>query len=180
MRLSLREQLMAAMFAGLIAIAAQITIPLGFVPLSLQTMMIGLTATLLGRKVGTWSLVIYLLLGLIGLPVFAGASSGLGVLFGPTGGFLIGFLFTNLLIGTLLPRSSWTYHLVILINFSGFLLSLFIGSIWLKFAADLTFIQAFASGFVPFILPEAIKAVIVGTLAIALKKRLPKEFFTYI
>ena len=180
MRLSLREQLMAAMFAGLIAVAAQIVIPLGFVPLSLQTMMIGLTATLLGRKVGTWALTIYLLLGLIGLPVFAGASSGLGVLFGPTGGYLIGFIFTSLFIGTLLSHSSWAYYQVILINFFGFLLSLIIGTIWLKFAADLTFTQAFASGFSPFILPEAIKAGFVGTLAIALKKRLPKEFFTYI
>src|SRR5699024_5062047 len=97
------------LFAALIAVASQIVIPLGLVPFSLQTLMIGLTASLLGRRVGTWSIIIYLLLGLIGLPVFAGGASGFGVLFGPTGGYLIGFIFASLLIGTLQSRSSTNY-----------------------------------------------------------------------
>ena len=89
MRLALREQLLAAMFAGVIAVSAQIVIPLGFIPLSLQTFTVGLTATLLGRRTGSWAITLYLLLGFIGLPVFAGGKMGIGVLFRPTGGDLI-------------------------------------------------------------------------------------------
>ncbi|MHC5269169.1 biotin transporter BioY [Enterococcus sp. LJL98] len=175
MRFVLREQLLAAMFAGIIAVGAQIIIPLGFVPLSLQTFTIGLTATLLGRRTGTWAISIYLLLGLVGLPVFAGGKSGFGVLFGPTGGYLIGFIFASILIGSL--RKNWTYFSVIGINLIGFLLALTIGAIWLSFVADLTFVQGFNSGFLPFLLPEVLKAIGVGFLAVLIKKRLPEKFF---
>ena len=86
MKLTLREQLIAAIFAGIIGIFSQIIIPLGIIPLSLQTFIVGLTVTLLGRKIGTWSIICYLLLGLMGIPVFAGAKAGFGALLGPTGG----------------------------------------------------------------------------------------------
>ncbi|MEG3033286.1 MAG: biotin transporter BioY, partial [Enterococcus sp.] len=89
MRITLREQLLAAIFAGIISILSQVTIPFGLIPLTLQTFIIGLTVTILGTKTGTWAITIYLILGLIGIPVFAGGSAGFGVLFGPTGGFLI-------------------------------------------------------------------------------------------
>lgn len=172
MKLTLREQLISGLFAALIAVASQIVIPLGFVPLSLQTLMIGLTATLLGRRIGTWSIIIYLLLGLIGLPVFAGGASGFGVLSGPTGGYLIGFVFASLLIGTLQNRSSGTYFPTFLINLLGFMVALLFGTVWLTLVANLTWTQGLAGGFVPFILPEAIKATIVSTLAVWMKKRL--------
>lgn len=177
MRLVLREQLLAAMFAGVIAISAQIIIPLGFIPLSLQTFTVGLTATLLGRKTGTWAILIYLLLGLIGLPVFAGGKSGFGVLFGPTGGYLIGYLFASLLIGSLIKKGTWSYLQVIFINFLGFIVALVFGTLWLTVVADLSLPQGIASGFIPFILPELIKATSVGILAVSLKKRLPEKFF---
>ncbi len=67
MKLSLKEQITAAIFAGIIAVFSQIVIPIGVVPFSMQTFIVGLTVTILGRKVGTWAIIIYLLLGLIGL-----------------------------------------------------------------------------------------------------------------
>ena len=174
MKLTLREQLISGLFAALIAVASQIVIPLGLVPFSLQTLMIGLTASLLGRRVGTWSIIIYLLLGLIGLPVFAGGASGFGVLFGPTGGYLIGFIFASLLIGTLQSRSSTNYISTFSINLLGFMVALVFGTAWLTFAANLTIPQGIASGFVPFILPEAAKATIITPLVVIMKKRLGK------
>lgn len=172
MKLTLREQLIAGLFAALIAVASQIVIPLGIVPFSLQTLMIGLTASLLGRRVGTWSIIIYLLLGVIGLPVFAGGASGFGVLFGPTGGYLIGFVFASLLIGTLQSRIPTNYFSTFSINLLGFMVALLFGTAWLTFAANLTITQGIASGFLPFIIPEAIKAAIVTPLALIMKKRL--------
>ena len=96
---SLRSLILAAEFAVIIAVLSQFTIPLGIVPLTGQTFAIGLTATVLGKRTGTYAILIYFLLGLIGLPVYAGMSSGFGVLFGPTGGYLIGFIFNGLLTG---------------------------------------------------------------------------------
>lgn len=177
MRLMLREQLLAAMFAGMIAVGAQIIIPLGFIPLSLQTFTIGLTASLLGRRIGTWAIGLYILLGMIGLPVFAGGKSGFGVIFGPTGGYLLGFIFASLLIGTLLKNRTWSYLSVICVNLIGFLLALAIGAAWLTFVADLSFLQGLNSGFLPFLLPEVLKATGVGILAVLIKKRLPDKFF---
>ena len=86
MKLPLREQIYAAFFAIIIAGLSQLTIPLGLIPLTGQTFAVGLAVTFLGMRTGTMSILIYLLLGLIGLPVFAGGASGIGVVLGPTGG----------------------------------------------------------------------------------------------
>lgn len=176
MKLSLREQLIAAIFAGIISIISQITIPLGLVPLSLQTFIVGLTVTLLGRKVGTWAIIIYLLLGLIGLPVYAGGGSGIASLLGPTGGYLVGFLFTGLVLGTLLEKVPTTLFWIVLANLIGFIVTLLFGSVWLKFAADMTWSAALLSGFVGFLLPEVIKAVFSGIIGLVLLQRLPQKF----
>lgn len=179
MKLTLREQLMAATFAGIIAAFSQIIIPVGVVPWSLQTFIVGLSVTLLGRKVGTWAVLIYFLLGLIGLPVFAGGASGMAALFGPTGGYLIGFIFTSLVIGTIIKYTNYTYFWTISANLVGFLIALCFGTIWLKFAADMTWSASFATGFLGFLFPEVIKATCSGWLSVLLIRRLPQNFFSF-
>jgi Uncharacterized conserved protein len=176
MKLTLREQLIAAIFAAIIGIFSQIIIPLGLIPLSLQTFIVGLTVTLLGKKVGTWSIICYLLLGLMGLPVFAGAKSGFGALLGPTGGYLLGFLITGLLLGSLLTLRPKTVTWVTLANLISFLVTLLFGSIWLKFAADLTWTAAFSGGFLSFLLPEVIKAIGAGLIGSFLLQQLPDKW----
>ena len=74
MKLPLREQIYAAFLPSLFAGLSQLTIPLGLIPLTGQTFAVGLAVTFLGMRTGTMSILIYLLLGLIGLPVFAGRS----------------------------------------------------------------------------------------------------------
>lgn len=81
-----------ALMAALMAVCAWITIPVGPVPFTMQTFAVFAALGLLGGKRGTLAVVVYLLLGLVGLPVFAGFSSGAAALLGPTGGFLVGFL----------------------------------------------------------------------------------------
>lgn len=178
MKLTLYEQLMAATFAGIIAIFSQIILPIGVVPWSLQTFIVGLSVTLLGRKVGTWAVLIYFLLGLIGLPVFAGGASGVAALFGPTGGYLIGFIFTSLLIGTMMKYTEYTYFWTITANLAGFLLALFFGTVWLKFAVGMTWPAAFATGFLGFLFPEIVKAICSGWFSVLLIHRLPQKFFS--
>ena len=81
-----------ALFTAVIAVAAWIHFPLGGIPFTLQTLGICLTAGLLGWKRGLIATTAYLLLGLVGVPVFAGFTGGVGVLLSPTGGYLVGFL----------------------------------------------------------------------------------------
>ena len=85
--------------AALIAVCSWISIPLPTVPITLQTMGVVLIASLFGAKRGVIATVVYILLGAIGVPVFSGFSSGLGVIGGATGGYIIGFIFTALIVG---------------------------------------------------------------------------------
>ncbi|MGM0123046.1 BioY family protein [Enterococcus sp. AZ194] len=173
MKTSLKEWILAAEFAAIIAVLSQFTIPLGLIPLTGQTLAVGLTATLLGKRTGTYAILIYLLLGLIGLPVFAGMSSGLGVLFGATGGYLIGFIFNGLITGAILEWKSFNYAWAIIANIVGAMVTLVFGTVWLKFSADMSWQTAFSSGFVLFILPGILKAVAAGYLGIFIRNRIP-------
>lgn len=95
-----KKMIVTGMFAAVVAILAQISIPLpSGVPVTLQTFAVALTGVVLGAKLGTASTFVYILLGAVGVPVFAGLKGGLGVLAGKTGGFIWGFLFLALLCG---------------------------------------------------------------------------------
>lgn len=91
----LTDMILIGLFAALIAVCAQIQIPAA-VPFTLQTFAIFLAVGLLGGKRGTVSVVIYILLGMVGLPVFAGFKGGIAALLGTTGGYIIGFIFSAL------------------------------------------------------------------------------------
>jgi len=81
-----------AVFTAIIAVMAQIIIPMPFlVPMTLQTLAIAMAGVLLGAKKGTISTIIYVLIGATGAPIFAGGTGGLGTVFGPTGGFIMSF-----------------------------------------------------------------------------------------
>lgn len=97
---STKKTIVTGMFAAVIAVLAQISFPLpSGVPVTLQTFAVALTGVVLGRKLGTMATFIYILLGTVGVPVFAGFKGGLGVIAGKTGGFIWGFLFLALLCG---------------------------------------------------------------------------------
>ena len=94
-----KMMIMAAVFAALTAVCSQIQIPLAPVPINLATFAIFITAGLLGKRWGTVSLIVYVLLGAVGLPVFAGFTGGFGIITGPTGGYIIGYIFTAFITG---------------------------------------------------------------------------------
>lgn len=176
MKTSLKEWILAAEFAVIIGVLSQFTIPLGLIPLTGQTFAVGLTATLLGKRTGTYAILIYLLLGLIGLPVFAGMTSGFGILFGATGGYLIGFIFNGLVTGAILEKKSFTYTWAAIANIIGAMVTLGFGTVWLKISAELGWQKAFISGFGFFILPGILKALAAGYLGIFIRDRLPSLF----
>ncbi|WEG72440.1 biotin transporter BioY [Vagococcus intermedius] len=170
----LKHLIFNAQAAILIAILAQFTLPLGPIPLTGQTFAVGLIATLLSPKNATQALLLYWLLGLIGLPVFAGGSSGLPVFLGPTGGYLLGFLLTTLITASLLHNNSITFFKASYANCLGALATLLVGTIWLKYQTSQPWDIAIKIGFYPFIIPGIIKAIGAGILGLTVKKRLEK------
>lgn len=173
MKSSLRDLILAAEFAAIIAVLSQIVIPAGLVPFTMQTFAVGLVATVLGKKHGTLAVFIYLLVGLVGLPVYAGFSSGIGALLGPTGGFLVGFLANAFLTGWLVEKFWNNLPWAIAANLLGAFATLLFGTLWMQFSLDLSFASAMASGFIPFILPGIIKAVAAALTGVMLTRRLP-------
>lgn len=101
MKLSTKELVICSIFASITAILAQISIPIPFttVQLTMQMFSVMICGILLGSRLGFLSQVIYLSLGLIGIPVFSQMGGGIGVLVGPTGGFLISFPIVSFIVG---------------------------------------------------------------------------------
>ena len=91
-KLTTYQMAVTAVMAAVLCVLGPLTVPIGAVPISLANFVICLTAWLLGPKFGTLSVVIYLVLGAIGIPVFSGYGAGLAKLAGPTGGYLVGYL----------------------------------------------------------------------------------------
>ena len=170
----LKMLIVTALFAAIIGIMAQLTIPLPFspVPITGQTFAIGLAATILGKRYGTLSVLVYILLGIVGVPVFSGMSSGLGVVFGPTGGYIIGFIPSVFIMGWILERFGFTVTNAIIANIIGMIITLAFGAVWLKVSAELSWTAALTGGVTPFILVGIIKAVAAAMIGILVRKRL--------
>lgn len=173
LNIKLRMMIVTALFAAIISILAQIAIPMPLgVPITGQTLAIGLAATILGSRYGTLSVIVYLIIGAIGVPVFAQMQAGLGVIIGPTGGFLIGFIPTTFIMGIYLEKTGFTFKNALIANIIGMFITLFFGTIWLKIVAELSWLAAFTAGFTPFIIVGFIKAFIATFIGITVRERL--------
>lgn len=164
MTYNVRTTVAAAGFTALIAIGAYISIPVGPVPIVLQNFFVLLSALLLGSRIALSSVFVYLFLGALGLPVFAGGTGGVAHFFGPTGGYLLSYLPAVVLTG-LIARpgnqalSSNTYRL-----FAGLLAGTaciyLIGVPWLKFSTGMAWVPALTAGLIPFIPGDLLKVVV--------------------
>lgn len=151
-----------------------IYIPISPVPISLGLLAIYFVITVLGMKRGTISVLIYILLGLAGLPVFSGFSGGAGKLFGPTGGYIIGYIFMSLICGFFMDK--WKHN--IFISFLGMLLGTVVcylfGTLWLKYQLSLTFFAALTAGVIPYIPADLVKLFLAMAVGWQLRTRLEK------
>jgi len=172
----LSRLIIAAELAVGLAICSKITIPIGLIPLTGQTLAVGLIASIVPPLVGTWAIGIYLLLGLIGLPVFAGSTAGLAALFGPTGGYLWGFFLYIWIAGAFSKYTKQTPALIFG-NIIGAVIQLLAGAYWLVLSANLSITAAFNTGVMPFLIPGLIKVVLVVVAAKAILRRLPQRFW---
>ncbi|MBG0790556.1 MAG: biotin transporter BioY [Desulfovibrionaceae bacterium] len=160
--LDLHRLVWTALMAALIGAGAYLIVPIGPVPVSLQTLFIFLAGYTLGPRHGVLAVALYLLAGIVGLPVFAGGTSGLGHLLGPTGGFLFGFVLAALLCGLARPAQGklvpWGRGL--LFGVLAIIALYALGVARLKAVLDFTWAKAMAVGMIPFIPWAAVKIVV--------------------
>lgn len=162
-----------ALAVAVITACAWISIPVGVIPITLQTLAVALVGALLGWKRGTVAIVVYILMGLIGIPVFSGAT-GVVRLFGPTGGYIFGFLFLALIPGlakSIPVKNTWGRIAVFYISMVlGMAVCYFFGTVWYMVLNQCTLEVAFTACVLPFIVPDLIKFVAAVLMTVRLEK----------
>lgn len=166
---SLRPLVHAALFAALTAVGAYLAIPVGPVPIVLQNLFVMLAGLLLGRRGGVASVTIYLLAGACGLPVFAGGSGGLARFFGPTGGYLIGYLPAVWVIGCIAERRRPSAVRDAIALTIGCLVLYGFGLSWLRVVTGMDWPKTLAAGMLPFLPGDVLKIAAAVPLARALR-----------
>ena len=171
--LTIRELCSIGLFVAIIAVCAQIIIPMpNGVPMTLQTFAIPLAGAVLGIKNGTIAALVYVLVGMTGVPVFAGFMGGIGMLFGRTGGFILAFPIIALTAGIGAKKESRPWLAVWLVI--GALILYTSGMLMFSFVTSSTIAVSFALVVTPFILAEIIKITMVIILGKPLKHALEK------
>ncbi len=165
----LKMTVYASLFVALIAVGAFIAIPMGPVPIVLQNMFVLLAGLLLGPLWGLACVAVYLVIGLAGLPVFAGGTSGLGKLFGPTGGYLLGYLPCVVITGGISRGLGKKPAFDILAMVMGSLIVYAAGVPWLKAVTGMSLEKALMVGMVPFLIGDALKIIAAAFIAKALR-----------
>ena len=177
----LRSMVFVALMAAFLCIFSPISIPLYPVPITLQTFAVFVASALLGWKKGVIAVFIYLLVGLIGLPVFSGWTGGFSSFATPSSGYIIGFLFTALLTGFLIDRFSrriWIYPLAMI---AGLLVCYLFGTVWFLvymnvwMATPYTLWQALLVCVIPFLVGDVLKIIAATVLCYPLRKQLVRS-----
>jgi biotin transport system substrate-specific component len=167
-----KQLVLVGMFTAILAIISplQIIIPISPVPITLQILGVTLAATILGAKLGTLSVIIYTLLGAIGVPVFAGYTSGIPKLIGPTGGYIIGFIIAAYIMGTIVEKQENNTILnLFIVNSIGLIIVYAIGTLQLSFVYTHSIEKAFIAGVLPYILPDIVKLIFCAVLTVQIK-----------
>lgn len=163
------------MFAALMAVCSWICIPFT-VPITLQTFGVFLTISLLGGRKGTISILVYILSGAIGLPVFSGFTGGIGRLLSQTGGYIWGFLLSSLVIWSITTIFHKTTITMIIAMIIGLLVCYTSGTLWFMLVYihsgnHISIVSVMSMCIIPFIIPDIIKI----TLAVVVTKKLKKH-----
>lgn len=182
-----------ALFTSLQCIISPFSIvfPFSPVPVSFSTLMLYLSVYILGKKRSVISCGIYILIGLVGLPVFSGFGAGIGKVLGPTGGYLLGYFFLVYISGWFIEkwnrnpveemrsgvreikgRRVRSYIMQGLGMALGTAVCYLFGTFWLAYQADMSFVAAVSVGVLPFLVTDVIKIVVAVLIGLTVRKRL--------
>lgn len=174
---SVRSMVFMAVFAALICVAAPFSIQVGPIPITLATFAIYLAGAILGGKRGTVAVIVYILLGAVGLPVFSNFNGGFGALIGPTGGYIIGYIPLVLITGVFSDMNSKKHWTMIVGMLLGTVALYTFGTAWYMILTGKDIASSLTACALPFIPGDAIKIACVSAIAIPLKSRLNSIMF---
>lgn len=167
----------AGVMVALLAVSAQVMLPVGPVPFTLQTLVLAMMPSALDRTTANIALAAYVLLGACGLPVFSGFGAGAAALLGPTGGFLWGFVLGNALAGGLYsaaPQRLGAYGRSLVAAALMLLVSYACGTVQLMVLMSLDLLEALAIAVIPFVIPDLVKICIGARLGCTIGRVLAK------
>ena len=169
-----RDLILCALFAALTAVLSQIAIPIQPVPVNLATFSVFMAGAVLGAKRAAASQAVYVLLGAVGLPVFSSFSGGVGILFGPTGGYIFGYIAAAWLVGLLAARCKGKLYWFALSMVGGLALCYLLGTAWFMVVTHTGLAQSLLLCVAPFLPGDAAKIVVAALLAPVLRKSLSR------
>ena len=171
-KLTTYQMAVTAVMAAVLCVLGPLTVPIGAVPISLANFVICLSAWLLGPKFGTLSVAIYLVLGLVGIPVFSGYGAGLAKVAGPTGGYLVGYLLLAFIGGLFIEKSKGQPVVSAVGLILGDAACYVLGTAWFVFQMKCELGYALAVCVYPFVLLDLAKIVVSCVVGALLRKRL--------
>lgn len=168
---ALRAVVLIALGSALMALSAKVNLPLPYVPMTLQTLVVLMIGAAYGWRLGSATMIAYLAEGAMGLPVFAGPIGGTAPLVGPTAGYLSGFVAAAFVTGWLAERG-WDRNVVLLFAAMavGHIVILVAGFVWLAFGVGLGAAKAWQVGIAPFIAASVIKNALGAALMPAARR----------
>lgn len=163
-----------ALFAALICVAAPFSIQVGPIPITLATFAVMLSGALLGGKRGMVAVCVYILIGAVGLPVFSGFKGGFGVLGGPTGGYIIGYIPLALITGIFANMNTKFNRAVVSVigMIIGTAALYTFGTVWFMIISKSSLANALALCALPFLPGDAVKIACITAVSVPLKARL--------
>ena len=155
---SLRTSIaLVALFVGLLAISAWVRVPVGPVPVTLQTLVVFLAAVVLGSKRGAIAVASYIALGFAGLPMFSGFVGGSAAILGATGGYLVGFILSSVVTGAIVQKFGKSVAVLAVAMVAGLAICYAFGTVWFMAISGAEASYVMSVCVLPFVLPDAIK-----------------------
>lgn len=179
MKISTKEMVLVAMFTALTAVGAFLSIPLGNVPISLQSLFTIMSGLILGSKLGALSQIVYVLLGLIGLRIFANFSGGIETVLSPSFGYLIGFIFASYIVGKIAhSRKDLDFKRILFASIVGTFVIYLFGIPYMYLIlnklmnVNISFVEALKTGCLIFLPGDFLKAIIASYVSIKVLYRI--------
>lgn len=173
MKVNTKQIILVGLFAALTAVGAFIQVPLGTVPITLQFLFTGLSGVMLGGRLGALSQLVYVIIGLFGVPVFAGGIGGIGAVVKPSFGYLLGFIIAAYIIGKITEgRRRVGFVRLFIASIAGIIVIYAVGVPYLYLIVkniigkDITFITALKTGCLIFIPGDLLKCIIIAWLSV--------------
>ena len=164
---------------AVLCVLSPFSIPIGPIPLSLSTFVLYLAVMILGGKKASMVCLLYLLIGFVGLPVFSGFQGGPAKLFGPTGGYFLGYLLLTVIAGFFVDKFPKKRVLCLLGCVLGTVACYGVGTFWLAFQMKIDFTNALMIGVVPFLAGDAVKIVVAVWIGTTVRGRIRRAGYIF-